>query len=221
MITEWDRYNNPSKGRYRDPEIELQNIKNSGDPKNKYVLSPFGFFSEKDEDGNVITKVIFPKEYERRYSKTDDNWLEICYNIIQCSANRHFWFLLTLIQKYQMVKFILKYKTDRLYKMSKADYTMLDLYCDLSKFQFNLDDHRHMSWIYTDAILQINQYKDVKYIDYGNDYFVLNSIEMWKPYTFDKIKDSIKIMDVENKNIYIHDGQYIINYQDPYGQRGR
>ena len=45
MITEWDQYNNPSKGRYRDPEIALQNLKNSGNCGNKYTLSPFGFKS--------------------------------------------------------------------------------------------------------------------------------------------------------------------------------
>ena len=101
MITEWDQYNNPSKGRYRDPEIALQNLKNSGNCGNKYILSPFGFIDEKDESGKIIKKIIFPKEYERRYSKTDgENWQEICYNAFQCAANRHFWFLLTLQQKY-------------------------------------------------------------------------------------------------------------------------
>ena len=97
MITEWDQYNNPSKGRYRDPEIALQNLKNSGSCGNKYILSPFGFIDEKDESGKIIKKIIFPKEYEKRYSKTDgENWQEICYNAFQCAANRHFWFLLTL-----------------------------------------------------------------------------------------------------------------------------
>jgi hypothetical protein len=105
--------------------------------------------------------------------------------------------------------------------MSKADYTMIDLYCDLSKYQFNIDDDSFMFWIYTDNEDKIKQYKNSKYIDYGNDYFILSSLRMWKPYTFDNAKDLIKIIDVSNENIYIHDGQYIINYQDPYGQKGR
>lgn len=220
MIVDWDQFNNPSKGRYRDPEIALQNLKNSGNAGNKYVLSPFGFIDEVDDDGNNIKKIKFPKEYETRYSSEDD-WLRICYNLIQCSANRHFWFLLTLEEKYKLCKFLKAHKKDRIYKMSKADYTMIDLYCDLSKYQFNIDNDLFMSWIYTDNEEQIKQYKESKYVDYGSDYFILSSLRMWKPYTFDNAKDLIKIVDVSNENIYIHDGQYIINYQDPYGQKGR
>ena len=68
MITEWDQYNNPSKGKYRDPEIALQNLKNSGNCGNKYTLSPFGFVDEKDESGKIIKEIIFLRVYVRRYS---------------------------------------------------------------------------------------------------------------------------------------------------------
>ena len=42
---------------------------------------------------------------------------------------------------------------------------------------------------------------------------------MWNDFTYDKIKDRLIIVDVDDKPIYIHDGQYIINFQDPYGQK--
>lgn len=221
MITAWDQYNNPKQGRYRDPEIELQNIKNSGNPNNKYNLSPFGFIYEKDSEGRTIEKIRFPKEYEKRYSETDENWLEICYNIIQTSANRHFWFLLTLQQKYEMCKFLLKHKKDRVYKMAKSSYTFEDLYCDLSKFQFTEDNDIFMRWIFTNDAEKISHHKDEKYVNYGNDYFVLHSLRMWKDFIFESVKDRLVIVDIDKENIYIHDGQYIINYQDPYGQKGR
>ena len=219
MITRYDQYNNPSRGRYRDPEIALQNLKNSGNCGNKYILSPFGFVDEPNGDGVIIKKVRFPKAYQDRYSN-EENWLEICYNIIQTSSNRHFWFLLTLKQKYEMCQFLLKHKKERMYKMAKANYTFLDLYTDLSKYQFTEDSWEYMSWIYTKNVDELKKCWDSVYVDYGKDYFVLNSIRMWKDFTFDKIKDILKIVDVDKENIYIHDGQYIINYQDPYGQRG-
>ena len=221
MIFDWDAYNNPRRGRYRDPEIALQNLKNSGNPNNKYNLSPFGFIYQKDEEGRTIEKIKFPKEYEKRYSETDENWLEICYNIIQTSANRHFWFLLTLKQKYEMCKFLMKHKKDKLYKMARANYTFTDFYCDLGKFQFSEDNDTFMGWIFTDNIDMLKQFWDERYVNYGKDYFVLHSVRMWEDFTFDKVKDRLVIVDVDKENIYIHDGQYIINYQDPYGQKGR
>ena len=222
MITEWDQYNNPSKGRYRDPEIALQNLKNSGNCGNKYTLSPFGFFDEKDESGKIIKKIIFPKEYEKRYSKTDgENWQEICYNALQCAANRHFWFLLTLRQKYDLCKFLKKHRTEKMYKMAKASYTFGDLYCDLANYHFTEDSDEFISYILNDNVEKIKQYASAKYVTYGKDYFVLISLEMWNDFTYDKIKDRLIIVDVDDKPIYIHDGQYIINFQDPYGQKGR
>ena len=104
--------------------------------------------------------------------------------------------------------------------MAKASYTFLDLYTDLSKFQFTEDDSVFMNWIFTNNVDELKKFWGSLYVDYGHDYFVLNSLRMWHDFTFDKVKNKLKIVDVENENIYIHDGQYIINYQDPYGQRG-
>ena len=168
------------------------------------------------------TEGNFPKEYEKRYSKTDgENWQEICYNALQCAANRHFWFLLTLQQKYDLCKFLKKHRNDKMYKMAKAGYTFGDLYCDLVNYHFTEDSDEFISYILNDNVEKIKQYASAKYVTYGNDYFVLISLEMWNDFTYDKIKDRLIIVDVDDKPIYIHDGQYIINFQDPYGQKGR
>lgn len=217
MVNEWDQYNNPSKGQYRDPQTEITNLHRSGDAGQTLILYPFGT-CEIIEDNNTIKKLRFPKEYERRYS-SEENWLHVTYNMLQCAANRHFWFLLTLGEKYELCEFLKKHSNDKVYKMAKSSYKFIDLYCDFSKFQFTADNDRFIGWIISKNNEMIDQFIYTKYITYGNDYLLLESIKPWENLTFDKIENRIEIMDLDKENIYIHDGQYIMNFTDPYGQQ--
>jgi hypothetical protein len=115
----------------------------------------------------------------------------------------------------------MKHKKDKLYKMARANYTFEDFYCDLGRYQFTEDNDVLIGLIIKDDVKILRQFWSECYVNYGKDYFILHSLYMWKPFTFDKVKDNLVIVDVDKENIYIHDGQYIINYQDPYGQKGR
>lgn len=213
MSLEQNRRNGSGWTKYRDPEIEARNLQKSGNINQKHILSPFGFVDELDKDGNLIKKIRFPKAYETRYS-SEDNWLEKCYNVIQCSSNRHFWFLLTLKQKYELINFILKFKKDRLYKMAKADYKFIDFYTELVNYQFTEDNEEYVFWILAHKVDEIEMNRNVSYTSYGDDYFILESIKPWKDFIYEEVKDKLSIVDVSDENIYINNGQYIMSFSD-------